>query len=96
MPFYEMYQLICSWGNLNICKYLQSLTMQLFTILEHQRKHQSPCYWSLIGESTSDWWILSQRASNTESVSVAWRHHANDIMVAMIGEAILLIPNLYN
>ena len=40
---------------------------------QHQRKHQSLCYWPLVRGIHR--WFASQRASNTQSVPMAWRHH---------------------
>ena len=37
-----------------------------------QAKHQSSRHWPLWGESTGDRWFPSQRASNTENVSIWW------------------------
>ena len=34
---------------------------------KHQRKHQSPRYWSFVRESTDDRWFPSQRACNAET-----------------------------
>ena len=36
---------------------------------------KAPRHWPLWGEFTGDRWIPAQRASNTENVSIWWRHH---------------------
>ena len=36
------------------------------------------CEW---GVSIRDWWIISPRASNAESVSVSWRHMHDDVII---------------
>ena len=36
------------------------------------------------GESTGNWWFLSQRASDAESVSISWRHHEINILKLLI------------
>ena len=41
----------------------------------YQRKIKSLRHWPLCGELTGDRWIPAQRASNTEDVSIWWRHH---------------------
>ena len=40
-----------------------------------QRNIKAPRHWPLWGESTGDRWFPSQRASNTENVSISRRHH---------------------
>ena len=38
------------------------------------KQRQSLHHWNFVKEI--DWWILSQRASNVENVSIWWCHHA--------------------
>ena len=40
-----------------------------------QRKHKNSASFAFGGESTGDRWIPSQRAGNSENVSIWWRHH---------------------
>ena len=39
-------------------------------------------YWPVWAESTDDQWFPSQRASNTENVSIWWRHHVAMLLFA--------------
>ena len=40
-----------------------------------QRNIKAPCHWPLCEEITGDRWTPAQMASNTENVSIWWRHH---------------------
>ena len=58
-----------------------------------QRKHQTPRHWPLCGEFTGDRGI--QKASNTENVSISWRHHESRSTIILYGgdmETCLLAP----
>ena len=38
---------------------------------------KAPRHWPLWGKSTGDRWISLTKSSNTENVSIWWRHHVN-------------------
>ena len=52
------------------------LFTQPFIRAQIKENIKAPRHWSLCGQFTSDRWIPAQRASNTENVSIWWRHHA--------------------
>ena len=58
---------------------LQLPTSRLFTqpCVQAQIKEniKASRHWPLWGEFTGDWWILPQRASNAEVVSLEWHHN---------------------
>ena len=51
------------------------LFTQLFIQAQIKENISAPRYWPLWGEFTVDRWIPAQRASDTENVSIWWRHH---------------------
>ena len=51
-----------------------SLVTQPFVQTQIEENIKAPRHWWLCGEFTGDWWILAQRASNAENVSI-WRRH---------------------
>ena len=76
--------LIHIYHNITVTSYsapwrLQSPASRLFTqpCAQAQIKEniKPPCYWPFWGEFTADRWILPQRASNEEKVSIRWRHN---------------------
>ena len=56
---------------------ITSLTIVYSTVIQAQIKEniKAPCYWPLGGEFTVDGEFPAQMASNTENVSIWWRHH---------------------
>ena len=69
-----------AWGN------LKPLVSRLFAqpLIQVQIKEniKAPHHWPLWGESTSEQWFPSQRASNVENVSIWWCHHGHWIQPA--------------
>ena len=52
---------------------------------------KAPRHWPLYGEFTGDRWIPRTKASNTENISIWWRHHENQSMVAST-----VVSNIYS
>ena len=52
------------------------LFAQPFVQTQINENIKAPRHWPLWGESTGHRWILLQRASNAEIISISWRHHA--------------------
>ena len=42
------------------------------------------CHWSLWGEFTGDWKFPAKRTSNAENVSILWRHHEAQVLIASL------------
>ena len=63
---------------------LKSPASWLFTqpFIQAQIKEniEAPRHWPLCGEFTGDQWIPRKMASNTENVSIWWRHHVNRLI----------------
>ena len=51
------------------------LFTQPFIQVNIKENIKAPRHRSLCGEFTDDWWIPPQTTSNTENVSILWRHH---------------------
>ena len=51
-------------------RHLDCLITHLFVQAQIKENIKALHHWSLRGESTSDWWIPPQRASNMENVSI--------------------------
>ena len=52
-----------------------------------QRNIKDPLHWPLWREFTGDRWITLTKASNTENVSIWWRHHVQEISMEAIQTA---------
>ena len=52
------------------------LFVQQFVWVNIKEKLWNLHYWPYVRESTGDWWIPTQRASNVESISMKWCCHA--------------------
>ena len=55
---------------------MASQIAQPFVEAQIKENIKAPHHWPLWGESTGDRWIISQRASNAENISIWWPHHA--------------------
>ena len=65
---------------------LTSLTIVYSTFYSGagQRKHQSSASLAFVWGIHPCFWIPPQRASNAESISIWWRHHAQGVSVMSI------------
>ena len=54
----------------------------------------APRHWPLCGESTGDRWIPAERASNTENVSMWWRHHVDTYYHGAVQQSMYTLHNI--
>ena len=54
---------------------MSPLFIQPFVQAQIKENIKAPRHLPLYGEFTGDRWIPAQRASNTENVTISWRHH---------------------
>ena len=79
-----------NWARWRLKAPASRLFTQSFIQAQIKENIKAPRHWPLWGEFTGDQWIPRKKASNTENVSIWWRHPVNFMRLSLRENSVVI------